>query len=158
MISLIAAVAANGCIGKGDALPWHYPEDLKYFRRVTMNHRVLMGRKTFMSILARLGKPLSGRDNLVASRDPGFRYPGVTIIRDLEGFLQEEHADEVFVIGGHEIYKAALPYADRLYLTHINKTYPGDIFFPAYRAGDFRLISREDIGELSFRVYERMRS
>lgn len=157
MISIIVAIASNNCIGKGDGLPWHYPEDLRYFRQVTTNHRVLMGRRTFLSIIGRLGRPLPDRESLVASRDPDFAYPGVTVIRDLEAFLREDHADEVFVIGGREIYKAALPYADRLYITRIMKDYPGDVFFPAYPAEDFRLIRQHDDRELSFRVYERIR-
>ena len=158
MISLIAAFDPNMCIGKGDDLPWHYPEDLKYFRAVTLNHRVLMGRKTFLSIIKRRGRPLSGRVNLVASRNPDFYYPGIVVIRDLDAFLKQVHDDEIFVIGGYEIYKAALPYCDRLYLTHIKTEYPGDVYFPRYRSEDYRLITRKDTEELSFCVYERIKT
>jgi len=155
MISLIAALDINGCIGKEGDLPWYYPEDLKYFRRLTLNHRVLMGRKTFDSILARRGSPLPQRTNIVVTRNKDFNYPNITIITDLNKFLKEKHLDEVFIIGGREVYKSTLPYADRLYLTHIKKVYFGDVFFPEYEKECFSLVSKEDIGELEFAIYER---
>ena len=157
MISLIAACDVKMHIGRGNDLPWHYPEDLRYFRKTTLGHRVLMGRKTFDSILKRRGAPLTGRTNLVASRNPDFGYPGIVVVYDLEQFLKQKHNDEIFIIGGYQIYEIALPYADKLYLTHIKKEYPGDVYFPGYDAGDFRLIRRIDSDELSFCVYERIK-
>lgn len=158
MISLVVAVAKNNVIGKEGNLPWYYPEDLKYFRNLTYGHKILMGRKTFDSILSKNKKLLPGRTHLVATRDPHFSYPEVDVITDLESFFQQNHEEEIFVIGGAEIFKVALPYADRLYITHIDKEYYGDVYFPSVDYNQFRLISKQQSNELTFCVYERNKS
>jgi dihydrofolate reductase len=128
-IALIAAVAGkNLVIGKDGDLPWHFPADLKHFKATTVNHTVLMGRKTYQSILNRLGKPLPGRRNIVLTRDRNFRDERVTVIHDLSEIPRTE--ETLFVIGGAEIYRQTLPLADQLYITHIGQEISGDAFFP----------------------------
>lgn len=156
MIAIIVALARNNVIGKANSMPWYYPEDLKYFRNLTTGKTILMGRKTFESIIARNGKPLPNRKHLVVTRNPDFSYPGVEVIQDLPEFLKAERAEEVFVIGGGEIYKTALPYAHRLYITHINHDYPGDVYFPEIDYTQYTLLSENTISELTFAVYERI--
>ena len=114
MISIVVALAKNNVIGKKGSLPWYYPEDLKYFRKLTWGHKILMGRKTFESIINRNKKPLPGRKHMVATRDSHFFHPEIEVIRDLEAFLKQDFSEELFVIGGAEIYRAALPHAQRL--------------------------------------------
>ena len=121
MISIIVAIGKNNLIGKGNDLPWNYPEDLKYFRKVTSGKTVLMGENTFYSIVNRIGKPLPKRQNIVATLNMDFSYENVLVTHDLISFLKENHDEEIFVIGGKQIYQLVLPYADRLYITHINK-------------------------------------
>ncbi len=156
MISIIVAIGKNGLIGKGNDLPWHYPDDLKYFKEVTMNKSVFMGHNTYMSIYNRLGKPLPKRINYVLSYEDCL--PGnPLIIKDLEQFVSN-HEEEVFCIGGKMIYGMMIPYADRLYITRITKDYEGDVFFPAYDESCFELISSKTSGDLIFEVYERKRA
>lgn len=155
MISIIVAIGKNNVIGKDNDLPWHYPEDLTYFKETTLNHAVLMGSKTFLSILTRLKKPLPKRRNIVVSRTLNYQHQDVEVIRDLETFLKTPHDEEIFIIGGKQIYEVALNYADRLYITHINKDYDGNVFFPKIDYDKYQLISRRDVNELSFCIYER---
>lgn len=155
MISLIFAIDQNNLIGKGNDLPWHYPEDLKYFKEVTTGKTVLMGLNTFYSIYNRIGKPLPKRNNLVATLDKNIRIDGVTFVYDLISFLEEKHNEEIFIIGGKQIYELSLPYADRLYITHINKAYEGDVYFPKINYEEYNVIRSNDSGELCFKVYER---
>lgn len=154
MISLIFAIDPNNVIGKGNDLPWNYPSDLRYFKKTTLGHRVLMGRRTFESILARLGKPLPGRDNLVATRGTLAR-PDVEVVSDLEGFLASPHPDEVFVIGGKAVFAAAWPYADRLYVTHVEQAHEGDVKLDFFSLDGFSLSSATEEEGLRFAVYER---
>lgn len=156
MISLIFAIDKNNLIGKGNDLPWHYPEDLKYFKTITSGKTVLMGEATFDSIFSRIGKPLPNRNNIVATLDLNFKRDGVTIINDLIKFLKEEHDEEIFVIGGKQIYTLSLPYADRLYITHIDKEYEGDVYFPTIEYEKYKKIKETIDGELNFSVYERI--
>lgn len=142
-VSLIAAVARNGVIGRAGALPWRLPEDLKRFKRLTLGHPVVMGRKTFASI----GKPLPGRDSIVLSRDPAFRPAGARVARSLEEALALAGSGEVFVIGGEAVYREALPRADRLYLTLLDRDFEGDARFPDYDDAAFRELSRESFAE-----------
>lgn len=153
MISAIWAMDKNGLIGDDDKLPWHYPEDLTYFREVTRGHAVLMGRKTFDSIVGMIGKPLPGRHNIVLTRG-GFSYPGVTTINDVQKFISENNED-LFVIGGKEVYNLTLCYCDRLYITYIDKEYKGNVYFPEFDLSNFKLISEKISGDLRFCVYER---
>lgn len=128
-LSLIAAMDANRLIGRNDALPWHLPADMQWFRRQTMGKPILMGRKTFDSI----GKPLPGRTNLVLSRQPGLKIEGCTVVQSIEAAMKAvPDTEEVMVIGGTQIYASLLSRADRLYLTHIQAAFEGDAWFPAY--------------------------
>ncbi len=155
MISMIFAMDPTGLIGKNNDLPWNYPEDLQYFKYITLNKTVLMGVTTFESIVSRLNKPLPNRKSIVASLTE-FSYPGVEVISDLEAFLQKEHQEEIFVIGGKTIYEIAFPYADKLYITHIKKVYEGDTYLDL-DLSEFQLIKSDDNQDLNFSVYERIR-
>lgn len=155
MISMIFAMDPTGLIGKNNDLPWDYPEDLQYFKYITLNKTVLMGVTTFESIVQRLNKPLPNRKSIVASLD-NFSYPGVEVINDLIGFLKKPHNEEIFVIGGKTIYDIAFPYADKLYITHIKKVYDGDTYLD-FDLSDFKLVKSDDNEELTFAVYERIK-
>ena len=130
MLSLIAAVARNHAIGKDNQLLWHLPEDMKHFRETTRGKPVIMGRKTWES-LPEAFRPLPGRHNIVVSRDPAYTAPGADLAGSLEAALTlAGDAQEVFVIGGEQLYRAALPLADRLYLTEVEVAPEADAFFP----------------------------
>ncbi len=137
-VSLIAAVARNLVIGRGGRLPWRLPDDLARFKRLTMGHPVVMGRKTCQS----LGKSLAGRRNIVLSRNPALSLPGFEMadspVRALALAGDEE---EVFVIGGASVYELFLPLARRMYLTHVEGDWQGDAFFPAVRWDEWRVLS-----------------
>lgn len=152
-ISILVAVAENRVIGRDGQLPWHLPADLKLFKRLTVGHTVIMGRKTHESIVERLGKPLPKRRSLVLSRDPAYRPSGVEVATSLDQALElaagEEEATpegaerEVFVIGGAAVFAEALARADRLYLTRVHAEVDGDVLFPEIDAKAWRLISEE---------------
>ena len=128
-LSIIAAIASNGVIGRGNELPWHLSEDLKRFKRLTMGHHLIVGRKTFDSI----GRPLPGRSMIVISRQDRSLPEGIQLADSLEaalGIASSQGEDEAFVAGGAEIYALALPQADRLYLTRIEAEFDGDTLFP----------------------------
>lgn len=142
-ISLIVAMAANRCIGRDNRMPWHLPADLQHFKRTTLGRPVLMGRKTYESIVATLGKPLPGRASIIISRNLNYQPPGadkappraVLLADSPAGALAAVRdagleADEIFVIGGAEIYRAMLPTAQRLVVTEIRHEFAGDAFFP----------------------------
>jgi dihydrofolate reductase len=129
MISLIAAIGKNNELGKNNSLLWIFPDDQKHFREITSLHTVIMGRKTFESI----GKPLPNRRNIVITRDVNYKQKGVEIVHSLIEALDlfPNHNEEIFIIGGAEIYKQAMPIADRLYITHIDaEDNKADAFFP----------------------------
>ncbi len=129
MISIIVAIAGKKrVIGKKGSLPWYIPQELKRFKEVTMGHSIIMGRKTHESI----GKPLPGRTNIVITHEPDYKALGCIVVHSLDEALKEAQDDEIFVIGGGEIYKQALPLATKLYLTYIDKEIEGDVFFPDY--------------------------
>lgn len=141
-ITLIAAVARNGVIGAGNALPWRLPEDLKRFKALTLGHPIVMGRKTWES----LGRPLPGRTNIVVSRAANFYAPGATLVGSLVEAMAAAAAtgcDEVFIIGGAEIYRLALPLAQRLQLTEIDRDFAGDVHFPAIDPALWQETARE---------------
>lgn len=151
-LSLIVAAANNNVIGRNNELPWHLPQDLKYFKSVTLGKPVIMGRKTFESI----GKPLPGRTNIVITRQSDWQHAGVLVASSVEdalglaeNFRNElgQPAEEIMVIGGAEIYRSALPIASRVYLTRIDANIDGDAHFPAL-ADEWRLVS-EMPGEAS---------
>jgi dihydrofolate reductase len=143
MISLIWAMDEKRVIGSYNKLPWHLPEDLKFFKRVTMGHPIAMGRKTHESI----GKPLPGRENIIITRDRQYKSEGCTILHSTEEFLDYAEKfnedEEVFVIGGAEIFKEIIPHADRLYLTMIHHQFEGDTFFPTFHIDEWELESRQ---------------
>jgi len=128
-ISVLVAVAGNGVIGKDNQLLWKLSDDLKLFKKRTLGHVVIMGRKTFDSI----GRPLPGRTNLVISRNPQLSIEGATVISSIEEALRQAKAltdkEEIFIIGGQKIYELAAPFATRLYLTRVNAVPEGDAFF-----------------------------
>lgn len=151
-ISFVVAAADNRCIGINNALPWHLPEDLKFFKRVTMGKPIIMGRKTFESI----GKPLPGRTNIVITNSADRlksvpAYDGIKIAGSLDEAIKIAEAialidgkDEVMVIGGAGIYHLCLPRASRLYYTKVHATVDGDAFFPEMNWSEWQLVSRED--------------
>jgi dihydrofolate reductase len=155
-LSLIAALARNHTVGINNALPWHLPDDLKYFKATTTGKPIIMGRKTYDSI----GRPLPGRHNIVVTRDADWRAEGVTVAHSVaEALAAAGDVPEVFLIGGATLYKEALPLADRLYLTEIEADVEGDAHFPDWKRSDFVEIRRDARqGEefaYSFVVYER---
>lgn len=145
-LSLIVAMAANRVIGIENDLPWHLPADLQRFKSLTMGKPVIMGRKTFQSIEARLKKPLPGRPNIVISGN-GFSYPGVDVYSDLESAIEETRYEfpqsEIMVIGGASIYEQALPLVDKMYLTIIYQDVRGDAKFPDYHMTDWTETERQ---------------
>lgn len=143
-VTLIAAVARNRVIGRANRLPWHLPADLRRFKALTLGRPVIMGRKTFESIRDALGGPLPGRENIVVTRDAAYVAAGCTIAASLDAALAAARgADEVFVIGGEQLYREALPLADCLQLTEIEADFEGDAWFPELAAGKWRVASRE---------------
>ncbi|MDP2170328.1 MAG: dihydrofolate reductase [Rhodocyclaceae bacterium] len=128
-LTLIAAVAKNGVIGDGNALPWHLPEDLRHFKALTTGHAVIMGRKTWESLPVRF-RPLPDRLNIVMTRDPSYVAEGATVVHSMADALAAATGHSAFVIGGAELYAHALPLADRLELTELSREFPGDAFFP----------------------------
>ncbi len=164
-ICMIAAVSENGVIGDGPDIPWRLPSDFAYFKRTTMGKPLVMGRKTFESI----GKPLPGRTTLVVSRRAGYQPDGVIVIDDLGAAIdhavsiaEADGVDEVMIAGGAEIYRQAMPRAERLYVTHVATTVAGDAHFPAIDPAEWRAIeqpevtpSEKDSARYSIAVYER---
>jgi dihydrofolate reductase len=161
-VSLIVAAAANNVIGCDNKLPWHLPQDLKYFKSRTLGKPIIMGRKTYESI----GRPLPGRPNIVVTRNRSWVAPGISAVTSLEEALtlaahlvKGLDIQEVMIIGGAEIYRAALPLADRVYLTRIDIPFEGDAWFPELDPADWRLADSQE-GEGGaiphrFLVYER---
>jgi len=149
-IALVVAVADNGVIGRGGALPWHLPDDLKFFKEVTLGKPVLMGRRTFESI----GRPLPGRRNLVLTHRALKGAAGVERVASLEDALARvADAPELCVIGGAALYAEALPLAQRLYLTRVHCFIPGDVYFPPWVASDWREIARREHPADAHHVY-----
>lgn len=165
MISLIAAVAQNGVIGKNNDLPWKLPDDMKYFMNTTQGHHVIMGRKNYDSLPPKF-KPLANRTNWVVTRQSNFEAPGCHVVPSLSYAVEQikkEKPDEIFVIGGAEIYKLALPMAHRLYLTEIKAQIDGDVFFPSFDRKEWKEVSRKPhpadgrhLHAFDFVVYERI--
>jgi dihydrofolate reductase len=150
-VSLIVAMAENRCIGHNNRMPWHISEDLKRFKTLTMGHPVIMGRKTFESILGYLNGPLPGRDNIVISRS-GFTAPeGATVTSSVKNAINlandianKNNINEVFIMGGAQIYAHTLELADRLHLTKVHQSVDGDAFFPPLEESDWNETWRED--------------
>lgn len=165
-LALMAAMADNLTVGINNALPWHLPEDLKYFKRTTSGKAIIMGRKTYESI----GRPLPNRTNIVITRNPDFQAEGVRIVSSLDEAIELAESvneingvEEVMVIGGAAIYELALPKADRLYLTHVHANVDGDAFFPKVDFKQYQEVSRDDYFadehnpyDYSFVIYDRI--
>lgn len=143
----VVAIGKNRELGKDNDLLWHIPDDLKRFKQLTLGHPVVMGRKTFESIVALLGKPLPGRANIVVTRDESWTYPNVVKANSLERALELASVldhEEVHIGGGAQLYAEALPHIDRLYLTLIDDEKPADTFFPEYEKEFTKVLSREE--------------
>ncbi len=150
------AVSENNVIGKNNDLPWHLPEDLKHFKELTLGKTVLMGRKTYESIIARLNKPLPGRKNVVITRQKDFKVPeGVLVFSDLPSAFQKLSAEDIYIIGGAEIYKQALPLADVVLMTHIHDNYLGDAFFPPIDWNQWEKVEEEKHEKFTFAKYKK---
>ena len=164
IISLIAAHTQNNVIGKNNTLPWSLPDDMKYFMQTTRQHHVVMGRKNYQSLPEKF-RPLPNRINLVVSRQADFNAPNCTVVNSLEkaiAFAQQNSETELFIIGGAEIYRLALPFADRLYLTEIKTELEGDTLFPLWDSSVWKETSRvphstdeRHLFAFDFVVYER---
>ncbi|QOY38014.1 type 3 dihydrofolate reductase [Anaerobacillus isosaccharinicus] len=157
MISLIVATGENRVIGLNNKMPWHLPADLAYFKNTTSGHAVVMGRKTFESI----GRPLPNRTNIILTRDENFQAEGCQVIHSVEEALQLGKVQDLFIIGGAEIYHQFLAQADRVYLTYIEENFEGDTFFPEL-TDEWKLVSTEkhlpdekNQYNYEFRVYEK---
>ena len=158
-ISLIAAMAKNRVIGDKGEIPWKIPGEQKLFKKFTMGHAVIMGRKTYESI----GQPLPGRTNIVVTRQRSYRAEGCHVVHDLSGALEScpEDEGEAFICGGGQLYHEAIPIADRIYLTVIPRDIPGDTYFPNILATEFRVrqsesIKDEGVEPYNFFIYERI--
>ncbi|KMY50492.1 dihydrofolate reductase [Peribacillus loiseleuriae] len=140
MISFMFAMDDNRLIGKDNTLPWYLPADLQYFKKVTMGHPILMGRKTYESI----GKPLPGRENIILTRNTDYQQEGITVISDMkEAVAYADALDaEVFVIGGAEIFQQLLSDCKRLYITQIHHSFEGDTYFPELNMSKWQTVSR----------------
>lgn len=145
-VALIAAVAENGVMGKGDWLPWEIKSEFQYFKKTTLGHPIIFGRKT----LETLGGPLPKRENIVVTRDPNYTAEGAVVKHTLEAAIthakttaERDGVEQVFVGGGAEIYALALPHADRLYLTEIHLKPDGDTVFPPFDRSEWNEVKRE---------------
>lgn len=144
IISLIAALTKNRVIGKNNNLPWHLPDDMKYFMQTTKEHHVIMGRKNYESIPEKF-RPLPNRTNIVVTRQKNFTAPGCHIVHTLEAGIdmaRSEGEKELFIIGGSEIYDLGMAYAEQLYLTEIDTTIEGDTYFPSINKEEWEELSR----------------
>jgi dihydrofolate reductase len=155
-VYLVAAVASNGIIGANGGLPWRLPEDLEHFKRLTMGHPIIMGRRTWESLKA----PLPGRDNIVVTRTPAYEAPGAAVASSLEAALTLCFGEPVvFVIGGSQLFAESLPIAAGLVMTEIHKDFVGDTWFPDYDRSRWRETQRErhvtaDGLKFDFALYE----
>lgn len=150
MLTIIAAMTAGGLIGDGDKLPWHLPEDLKEFKRITSGGIVLMGRKTYESILGYLGKPLPGRENLVLSRT--LTDDRVSVLRDIDDLPQ----GDVFVIGGAGVYEALLPRCEKMILSLVEGEYTGDTYFPEVNWDEWELVAETEFEGFMQKTFRRV--
>lgn len=133
MISIISAVSRNGVIGKNGKLPWSLPEDMRFFQKTTDGSVVVMGRKTFESI----GRPLKNRTNIILTRDEDYKKEGCVVYHDIQDVIKDFGDKNLMIIGGEEIYRLFLPFADRIFLTYIDQDFEGDAFFPEFKGEDW---------------------
>ncbi len=153
ILSLISAMSTNGVIGCDGKLPWHYPSDLEYFKRVTLGKTVIMGRKTFEA--EGMPKPLPKRRNIIVTRDTNYSTPHqVEIVHNLtEAYELCKEEEEVFVIGGSHLYSEVIQKVDKIYITIINKDYDGDTFFPKFDWNNFVVSKRKTVEENDTMLY-----
>lgn len=151
-------MARNRVIGRNNKLIWHLPADLRHFKNTTLGNPVIMGRKTFES----MGKALPGRTNIIVTRQEGYTAPGCLITNSLTDALKVAPPGEVFIAGGGEIYRQALPLADRMYITVVDHEFEGDTFFPEFAAEQWQLVEErvheadeKNIYSMAFRTYEK---
>jgi dihydrofolate reductase len=164
IISLIAALTKNRVIGKNNDLPWKLPDDMKYFMQTTKGHHVIMGRKNYDSLPEKF-RPLPNRTSIVVTRQKNFTAEGCIVVHDIESGLtiaEGHHENEVFIIGGAEIYEQSMKFMQRMYLTEINTILEGDTYFPDFKKSDWKEISRVHHGAderhayaFDFVVYEK---
>lgn len=160
-ISCIVAKANNNVIGHNNKMPWHISEDLKYFKKVTSGHTIILGRKNYESI----GRPLPNRTNIIVTRDKTFKCPSCVVVHSIEIALKyafENGENEAFIIGGGQIYKQTIEYWDKLYITEIDEEFEGDVFFPEVNYKEWKLISKQCLNKnknnkynFCFNVFER---
>ncbi|MCL2560214.1 MAG: dihydrofolate reductase [Turicibacter sp.] len=156
MISMIVAFDENRLIGADNKLPWHFKEDLQYFKEVTMGNDIFMGRLTFESILSYRNQPLPGRHHYVATRTADYNFEAVTTISDVSSFIATYPQDkELFIIGGANVYEQLLPFVDRLYVTHVKHAYEGDAWFPEVDWDEWVGTKKNETENLCFMRYER---
>lgn len=164
MISFIFAMDKNRLIGKDNDLPWHIPNDFKFFKDMTIGKTIIMGRKTFESF----GKPLPDRKHIVITSNPDYDREGCTVVHSIDEILELENHDpdtEWFVIGGGVLFEKMLPYANRMYLTYIDYEFEGDSYFPEFNKDDWNLVAEtrgqkdeKNPYDYYFRTYERIES
>jgi dihydrofolate reductase len=150
-VILIAAVGANGVIGRDNDLPWRIREDLQHFKALTLSHTLVMGRKTYDSI----GRPLPGRRTVVLTRQPGWSAEGVEVANGLDIALKLAEGNDLYVAGGGEIYRQAFPYADRLELTEVEQSPDGEVTFPAFNRAEWHETARTQHDGFAFVTYQR---
>lgn len=160
-ISIIAAIAQNNAIGIDNKLLWHLPSDLQFFKKSTLNCTIIMGRKTFDSI----GKALPKRKNIVITRNPQFNAAGCTVVQNLSEALSHADSEEVFIVGGANIYEQSMHIAHKLYITHVHERFEADTFFPAIDSSIWKEVFREEhykdekhAYDFSFVIYEKINS
>lgn len=158
MISMLVAHDLNRVIGFENRMPWHIPEELAYFKKISMGKAIIMGRKTFESI----GRPLPGRLNIVVTRNEAYEAEGAVVVHNLDEAIEKgkKYSEEIVIIGGAQLFELAIEFADRIYSTVIRKEFQGDTYFPAYGSG-WKLVSEsedhfmEDSTPFSYFIYER---
>ena len=150
-ITVLAAMGANLVIGREGNMPWHLPQDLAHFKATTMGHVMVMGRKTYESI----GRSLPGRRTIVITHQQGWHAPSVEVAHSLPEALALAGPADVFVVGGSDVYRQAIPFADQMLLTEIDQSPEGDAFFPAFSAENWRESAREAHDSFAFVTYER---
>lgn len=160
ILSTVIAFGENRGLGFGNKLPWHLPDDLKRFKEITRGHSVIMGRKTYESI----GRLLPERKNIIITRDKNYKVEGAVIVSSIEEAIQEcKEEKEAFVIGGGEILKIALPYLNKMYLTHVDAVVTADSFFPEFEPTEWKIIREEfhpkdekHAYDFTFKIYEKL--
>ncbi len=165
MLSVIVAASDNDIIGRGDDLPWQMSRDLKNFKELTTGHPVILGLRTFRSIVSRLGKPLPNRTNVILSNEPGFEAPeGCIVVDSIPTAVDQVKDEDAFVIGGASVYGQMLPLADRLYLTRVHTDSDGDIKLPEIDFSQWTLTHEEEWPkdeknefDATFQIYDRRR-